>query len=407
MLDIVFLSNVVPLEIKEEVLRKRSGLMSESGESLQWRIIAGLEENLGYPVRMFNHMLVRSFPNYYPEPYIRRMEFSHCEGAKDINLPFLNVRFVKRLFMGNSLYREITRWATDGGKDRKVIIAYSLTPEFLKAIAIARKKNPSIHACAIVADLPEYTVLTRQMPLSERLYLRWMKEKTDNRLSCIDSFALLTEQMAQRLVTHQKFAVMEGIATDHISRVVREKSGKTILYAGTLHERFGVLHLVSAFRKVTGDNISLLLCGMGDSEEAIRAAAEQDSRIDFRGQLSRAEVLRLMQEADVIVNPRCVEEEFTKFSFPSKNLEALSSGVPFVAYKLPGIPDEYDAWINYPADASVAALTRCLQQVCEDPEGVCEAKAENARRWVLTEKNAVAQTKKILHLITSTEEKYE
>ena len=38
------------------------------------------------------------------------------------------------------------------------------------------------------------------------------------------------------------------------------------------------------------------------------------------------------------VNPRQNNEEFTKYSFPSKTMEYLASGVPVVAYKLDGIP---------------------------------------------------------------------
>lgn len=402
MLDIVFLSNLIPPDIEEEVLSKRKDMMSASGESLQWKIIGGLEANLGYPLRLLNHMLVRSFPRYYPEPYIRRMEFSHTEGARDVNLPYLNVRYIKRLFMGDSLYREIRKWACDGGEHRKIMLAYSLTPEFLKAVALAKKKNPQIHACAIVADLPEYTVLTQNMSLSDRLYLRWMKKKTDIRLASLDSFVLLTEQMAHRLVTHQPYLVMEGIATDSLAPAPRQGKEKTVLYAGTLHARFGVTHLVRAFEQVRDPDLRLVLCGMGDSEEQIRAAAARDPRIDFRGQLTREEVLSLMPCADVIVNPRCTEETFTQYSFPSKNLEALSSGVPFVAYKLAGIPDAYDLYINYPEDGSEAALAKLLEAVCRDEEGLYREKAARARQWVLTEKNACAQSRRILDMLEKT-----
>ena len=399
MLDIVLLSHVIPDQIKKEVLSKRKGMMSESGESLQWKIIDGLEANLGYTIRMFNHMPVRSFPDYYPEPYIQRLDFSHKAGAKDINLPYLNVRFIKRLFMGNSLYREIQRWAVDGSGCEKILLVYSLTPEFTKAVALAKKKNPKIRACAVVADLPEYTVLTNNMSIIDKVYLQWMKNETSAQLASLDSFVLLTKQMADKLVTHQDYIVMEGIATESLEPTEHDHTVKTILYAGTLHERFGVMHLVEAFSKIARRDIRLVLCGMGDSEERIRTMAADDQRIDFRGQLNREEVLDLMSRADVIVNPRYIEEEFTQYSFPSKNLEALSSGVPFVAYKLPGIPDEYDDYILYPADQSREALGEILEDVCLDREGVYAAKATKARQWVLSRKNARSQTARILDML--------
>lgn len=59
-----------------------------------------------------------------------------------------------------------------------------------------------------------------------------------------------------------------------------------------------------------------MICGIGDSEKAIREAAEKDFRISFLGQLPRSEVLEWQKQATVLVNPRQNNEEFTKYSFP-------------------------------------------------------------------------------------------
>ena len=100
-----------------------------------------------------------------------------------------------------------------------------------------------------------------------------------------------------------------------------------------------------------------------------------------------------------MVNPRSTKEEFTKYSFPSKNLEALSSGVPFIGYKLDGIPDEYDEFINYPSDDSISALSRCIYDVCIDSGGQYSEKAKKASEWVNSNKNCRIQAKKLLKLI--------
>ena len=60
------------------------------------------------------------------------------------------------------------------------------------------------------------------------------------------------------------------------------------------------------------------------------------------GQVSLNEARALQKTADVLVNPRLNEGEYTKYSFPSKTMEYLSTGRPVVCYKLDGIPDEYD-----------------------------------------------------------------
>lgn len=402
-MNIVFFSRIIPLDRKNEILSKRKNTISESGESLQWKIINGLDKCLNTPISLYNYMPIQSFPKSYPEAYIKGHSFSHTPGADDINLPFINIQYIKRLFMGRSLYTAVKKWAknTLSNNEKNVIITYSLTPEFTKAIKIVKRINPKIEACAIVADLPQYTILTKKKNLSSQIYLKWMQNATNAELHYIDKFVLLTDQMSNKLVTHQKYIVMEGISSEFSlpKTVQRSDEVKSIVYAGTLNERFGVLHLIEAFTQIDNKDFTLILCGIGDAEEKIKELVSKDNRIDFRGQVDRNEVLNILSSASIIVNPRYGNEDFTKYSFPSKNLEALSSGIPFVAYKLAGIPDEYDKYINYPKDESVTALSELLLTIAMNEGNVYTDKAEKARHWVAENKNYITQTKRILRLL--------
>lgn len=399
MLDIVFLSRIIPQNMKE-VSVKRKNTMTESGEALAWNIIKGLDENLEQPITLFNYLPVQSYPKYYTDIYIKRSVFSHADGSHDINLSFLNIPYIKRVLMGNSLYKEIKKWANNSQKGKKILISYSMSPESTTAMEIAKKINPKIVTCAIVADLPEYTILTNKIDVMTRIYLNWIKNKTNKRLKYIDKFVLLTKYMAEKLVTSQKYIVMEGIATQC---AVKKKlhDNYIVVYAGTLNERFGILHLISAFKKTKDKRLRLVLCGKGDAEALIQEEVKTDSRIVFKGQLSRNEVLNIIAQSDVIVNPRQGIEEFTKYSFPSKNMEALSSGVPLIAYKLLGIPDEYDSYINYPKENDDKSLAKLIECVAIDKEGLYLKKAIEAKLWIEKNKNAKNQAERILKLVNT------
>lgn len=397
--DVAFLSRVIPQELKERISAKRKNTMSASGENLQWKLVHGLDGALDKPVRLFNFMPIQSFPKYYDEIYVKGGKFSHTEGAEDVNLPFFNLMYLKRFFMGNSLYREIKKWAKEDDGREKLLISYSLTPEFARAAVLAKRVNPEIKVCAVVADLPEYTVLTKKIDFTTKIYLSWMRRKTNEQLDKIDFFVLLTEQMSEKLVTHQRYIVMEGIGSETVIKPQRDGRKKQIFYAGTLNERFGVMHLVNAFMGIPDDDASLVLCGLGDARDKIIAEAKKDKRICFMGQLGGDEIFELMSRSAVIVNPRHGDEEFTKYSFPSKNLEALSSGIPFVAYKLAGIPDEYDAYINYPKDESTESLAELLTEICNSRDEEYVTRAQQAREWVEKEKNSAVQAERILEMI--------
>ena len=161
------------------------------------------------------------------------------------------------------------------------------------------------------------------------------------------------------------------------------------------------MNLLEAFREIDSPNYRLVICGIGDCESEIKKRAQEDSRILFQGQLKRKDVLKLQSEATVLVNPRQNHEEFTKYSFPSKNLEYLSSGIPLVAYKLDGIPDEYDEYINYVKDNSIDSLRDMLIKICEDVDGSAATRAARAMHFVRSEKNAQKQTLKIVEMINA------
>ena len=98
------------------------------------------------------------------------------------------------------------------------------------------------------------------------------------------------------------------------------------MYTGKLNACFGAKKLVDAFCMLPEPNYRLVLCGRGDCEEYIKEKAAADSRILYLGQVTADVAGEHIRKADVLVNPRPNEGEYTKYSFPSKNIEYLLSG---------------------------------------------------------------------------------
>ena len=111
-------------------------------------------------------------------------------------------------------------------------------------------------------------------------------------------------------------------------------------------------------------------------------------------------MLALQRQATILVNPRRNTEEFTKYSFPSKTMEYLAAGVPVVAYKLDGIPDEYDDYLNYVPDNTPKSLAYLISEICKKSPEEREEMGRRARAFVHDEKNAVKQAQRILDLLS-------
>jgi len=159
----------------------------------------------------------------------------------------------------------------------------------------------------------------------------------------------------------------------------------------------GILELVEAFKQIQNQKSRLLICGAGETESYIQTESEKDDRIIFMGELSREKILNLQKNATLLVNPRANNEEFTKYSFPSKIMEYLSSGTPTLAYKLDGIPDEYYDYM-YTISTESDGLKNSLDEVLSYTKEELQEKGNQAQRFVKNQKNAFEQVKKMIKM---------
>ena len=405
--DIAFLGGLFPPEKLQEILNNSIGIVQNAANVLQWNFVNGMDQINETPVKIINLLFIGSYPKRYKKLFIDTYKFEHCKGADDINVGFINLTGLKQILSFWFLKPRLKKWALNKC-DNKVVIGYALTAISAKGLNYIKKINPNITTCMIVPDLPAYmdTSETKSFLYKVMKKIEWRSIKRN--LPNVDSYVMLTKHMAEYLKINKPVAVIEGISLDKFKNICRNQSHQginTILYTGTLYKRYGVMKLIEAFQNIPFDNYRLILAGSGDSEDQINEAAAQDNRIIYLGTISHDDVLRLQLEATVLVNPRQNNEEFTKFSFPSKIMEYLSSGVPVIAYKLDGIPDEYDDYLFYVPDDNVESLTNKIIEVCCMDKQELEKKGCIGREFVLKEKNRVVQAEKILSLLEKAKRK--
>ena len=371
--------------------KSRGGFVQNQVNAFQWNCIDGLYENGVNNLHIVNCLPVGTFPRAYRDMIIPSKAWSYRGGTHDqigsINLPVL-----KQWGRYRACRKMLKRL-----KDKDIVI-YSPYQPFMKAV---KRLDQSYRITLIVPDLPSHYDYAKTGKLKK--VLRSLNNRSiDKCMARVDRFVLLTDAMKEPLgVGSRPYTVVEGIcaaqAPEHAHSQTSDK--KSILYAGSLNQCFGIDVLMQAFRQIKGDDYELWICGGGDYQDTVKSMAELDSRIKFFGYVPKEKVAELQAQAAVLVNPRQNTEEYTKYSFPSKTMEYLLSGVPVVAYKLDGIPDEYDPYFCYPADNTPYALAQALMSVCEDSCGQYELIAKQAMEFAMREKNPKKQAEKILQLI--------
>ena len=180
----------------------------------------------------------------------------------------------------------------------------------------------------------------------------------------------------------------------------RHDSEKTVVvYGGALCKRFGVNKLVDAFMHVNSENAELRFYGSGESEQYIREMHIQDPRVKYCGIVAYDEMLSIQRRADLLVNPRPSDEDFTKYSFPSKTLSYMLSKTPILSTRLASIPNDYEKFIYWFDDETEEGMSRRIQEILDIPLDERIKKSELAYEYVVNHKNARSQATKILDFL--------
>lgn len=340
-MEVLFLCGIFDEFNTETVVSNAKAPVEFSTNIFQQKMVDGFEK-CGVDFEVLSAPFIGAFPNAS-----RQMFFNGFEKipAKYTYVKFNNVWGYRNISRASALKKAIKSFAEKEGE--KLIIVYSAHTPFLEAAVYAKSLDKNIKICLVVLDLPQYMNLKTDRSKLYDVAKKYDIKKMHKLMEHVDSYVLLTEQMKEMLPIGDKpYIVREGIVTD--SQLERKDyqptKDKYIVYTGKMDEKFGVKNLVDAFKYIEED-VYLVLCGTGDSDEYIKAAAK-DSRIIAFGQVTPDIAREWQDKAAVLVNPRMNNEEYTKYSFPSKNIEYLLTGKPVVAYMLDGMPEEYRKYID-------------------------------------------------------------
>ena len=307
-----------------------------------------------------------------------------------INLPIVNIlmKFVK---IRNELKRQLK-----GGNDNAVIVYETYTP-FILAVATLRKKIKK--AVVIVPDLPAYMHGSKN---KIRAVLKRINEWLINWcLRRFDGYVLLSEAMLERLPKKDNYIVMEGIFNPEFKEsAVQKEQFRTIMYTGGVYRHRGTDLLLEAFKNIDNHDYRLWIRGDGELKQEILAMSERDSRIKYFPPMNREELLKLERRATVMVNTT-PPQDFTKYFFPSKNMEYLASGTPTIMFHLGCMPPEYDEYLYYIDGTNAEALRRKIIEVCEKTQDELDRFGTKAKKFILTRKNPKVQCGRIIDFIKS------
>lgn len=394
--NLLIISNFASKD-KVEYLRERSG------------------QNPGYAIQKFTHLLVDGFRrngrtvSVFSILAVSRKTIKKVfwKPSKDEDngipfqyAPFVNLPFVRQITLFVFSFFKVLLWGLKNKRNKAVVCDALCRSGCLGALAACRITG--VTCVGILTDMPG--MVTKKVKVN-RIVDGAINSIQFGFLKWFNALVFMTKYVAEAIrLPHIPSIVMEGSVDIRLSEnQLKHKKNATrdVVYAGCIHERHGLKLLIEAFTQLPFSDARLILFGDGSFCEELSSYIEKDARIEYRGVVSNDVVLDAETRATLLVNPRPSNQEFTYYSFPSKNHEYMVSGTPVLTTNLPCFPEEYKPYLFFFHKETVDGMYKDLFDTLSLDRTILEQKGIACRDFVLREKNNVVQSKRILDLIES------
>lgn len=394
----IFLGTLFQKDQEQRIISNSSAGVSNAANLFQWRMIEGFVKISKESLSIINVIPVGCWPRCYRILKLPDATWKY-ENTNCLEIGCINLPIIKQITRAIKIYRYLRTHS----EEKEIIVFTAYLPFLLAVYHLPRDRNVSI----VITDIPEYYDMHKVS--SFRKTLRKLHNKfVYHCLSRVDRFILLTDQMKEPLkVGKRPYLVMEGIC-DVVDKDCFENEVKddfVVLYAGRLNRRYGLDLLLDAIDEIGDPNVKLWICGSGEMTNEIKERERNNSSIKFFGFLSHEDVLKIQQQVSMLINPRANNEEYTKYSFPSKTMEYMATGKPVVMYRLDGIPPEYDPYLFYIKEESAESICQTILKIKGMTISERTQAGEGARNFIKKNKNKDVQMKRVLDFIKLNESK--
>ncbi len=369
---------------------------SDAGNKMQLNIIKEL--CVDHNIDVLTIHPVATFPKE-KKIFIKMDQFIMFDNVNVKRISFLNIPFIKQIWQILSMWNSI-RSALD--KDT-IVLTFNLFPQIGIPIRwLKRKYNNKV--VSLIADLPLDDNRENRGFFSAFLR-RIFDESTIKSIKNADNLIVLNENVIQKYSLAANYIVMEGgISKSDIADVDYKHEKKSLVYSGALTEYSGVVNLISAMEQINEKDLVLEIYGNGPLVQRIVSLVKDKDNIRYCGMVLNSEMLEIQRAAFLLINPRPVEDEISKVTFPSKMFEYMASGTPVISTKISGLTSEYLDKMYLFSDSTPSALAIGINRVCS--LSIIERKqiAVKAREFILLNKSWNIQSRKITTFMSN---KYE
>ena len=301
----------------------------------------------------------------------------------------INLPIIKHIF---AITASMFSFISIAKKNKDIVLIADCLNKSVALGSVLGAKIMKVPSVGIVTDLPDM--------------LLGKKDRINNWIVRLyDQYILLTEQMNDYItfnITYKqkRYIIVEGMVdVDMAKKSISEYkkySKKVCMYAGILDRKYGIEMLVKGFDKANIPDSELHIYGDGEYKDELLKVCKKNSNIKYFGLKPNSYIVEEQQKATLLVNPRPSDEEFTKYSFPSKNMEYMASGTPALMTRLPGMPEEYLEYVYILEDESIDGMAEKMKEILNLSKEENMEKGRKAKEYVLKKKSNINQAERVM-----------
>ena len=397
-MNILYFGKIVDEQLHSEDEKKRKNPYNTAQYSYEKAFCDEMSKN-----NKINIISIYQVENFPKAPLFFGRKKKSFQNTQIKYIHFLNIPFLKEIgYFLSTCFKVLTWGVKNRNLQNKYIFANThYAPVSLGIVLMGRLLK--IKKVITFTDLSLFTYSEeriKKMPIYKKIVIKPYVRLVNKLQQSYDLYVLFSKQMNDIVNPNKKpYLVMEGIYNPDKLDLSEVKKENAIAHAGTLNKEVGIDKILEVFSKIEDKDLELWLIGKGDMDEAIREAAKKNEKIKFLGFLPKTQVFEYLKRARLLINLRNPQDEFTKYSFPSKTFEYMVSGTPFFTTKLDGIPKEYYNYLYSVDTYNTNDLKREIEKILSKSNEELEEFGKEARKFILKNKNAKEQVKLVLNFL--------
>jgi hypothetical protein len=381
-MNITYISRFCNNTIFNEIFKQTINKPGNAAQKYHRLIVEGLAEH--------NHSI--NIITLSPIPKNSNISFYKSKTIKDKNIKYLSFIHINIPIISNLvIFFYISFQILFIARKSRIIIHDGLVFKSSLSLMIFKFFIPS-KIVGVFTDLPEFLFKNKFILYFNQLFL-----------NIYNGFILINENLKDKILNKKPYFIIEGLVSLKESKCNYEikQNDFIVLYSGGIEIENGIKFLVETFKNILDLDIKLHLYGGGNYVKNLINDLSISKNIFYFGNCNNDHVICAQKNADLLINPRSSTNEFTKYSFPSKNIEYLLSGNPTLIYDLPGIPNEYHNYFLYIKGPSQEDLLEAILSAYNINKSDRELFGKKAKEFVLNNKNNILVTHKLIGFISS------